>query len=215
MQLKPALMGAAILALPACMTGSHDHGHGHPHMHGPDGAMLHAHQDKIVVDGAGDEVDNPFHPIRLLLSSEETAGDVTVYEFVLPPRSPGSPPHTHTREDEYFYVVSGVLTIMSGEQIQSLYPGDFAALNRGNTHMFWNASDETTKLIMTTTGGSFEGFMNSVAPRLAEAKPDSAEAAGAVIGQLASEYGITIAMEKMPPEAAPFYGPPPTGDPAR
>jgi mannose-6-phosphate isomerase-like protein (cupin superfamily) len=201
---KFSVSGVGILALTACIAQptSHDH----------QGAMpghVHAHPDKLVVSGAGEMIENPFHPVRLLLSSEESAGDVTVYEFELPPRSPGSPPHTHTLEDEYFYVISGALSVMTGDQVLSLYPGDFAALNRGNTHMFWNASDETTRLIMTTTGGSFEGFMNSAAPRIAEAKPDSAEAAGAVIGQLAAEYGITISMEKMPPEAAPFYGPPP------
>ena len=203
---KLALGGAALLALSACMT------HPEGHHHGPEGAIVHAHPDKLVVAGAGTEIANPFHPVRLLLSSEESVGDVTVYEFELPPRSPGSPPHTHTREDEYFYVISGALSVMSGDQVLSLYPGDFAALNRGNTHMFWNASDETTRLIMTTTGGSFESFLAGVAPRLAEAKPESAEAAGAVIGQLAAEYGITISMEKMPPEAAPFYGPPPAGE---
>ena len=31
--------------------------------------------------------------------------------------------------------------------------------------------------------------------------------AGAVVGKLAAEYGITISMEKMPAEAAPYYGP--------
>lgn len=201
---KITLCGAGLLALSACMTQPAGHDH-----HGVLTDHVHAHPDKLVVAGAGEAIENPFHPVRLLLSSEESSGDVTVYEFELPPRSPGSPPHTHTREDEYFYVVSGALSVMSGDQILSLYPGDFAALNRGNTHMFWNASDETTRLIMTTTGGSFEGFMNDAGPRIAEAKPDSAEAAGAVIGQLAAEYGITIAMEEMPPEAAPFYMPPP------
>ncbi len=201
------VFGASTLALSGCMTAPAGHDH--------TGAMagyVHALPDKLVVSGAGDEIENPFHPVRLLLSSEESVGDVTVYEFELPPRSPGSPPHTHTREDEYFYIISGALSVMTGDQILSLYPGDFAALNRGNTHMFWNASDETTRLIMTTTGGSFEGFMNKAGPRIAEAKPDSAEAAGAVIGELAAEYGITISMEKMPPEAAPFYMPPPPAD---
>lgn len=201
---KLSLSSAGVLALAACTM--HPSGQDH---HGAMADHVHARPDKLVIAGAGASVENPFHPVRLLLSAEETAGDVTVYEFELPPRSPGSPPHTHTLEDEYFYVISGALSVMTGDQVLSLYPGDFAALNRGNTHMFWNASDETTRLIMTTTGGSFEGFMNSAAPRIAEARPDSAEAAGAVIGQLAAEHGITISMEKMPPEAAPFYGPPP------
>ena len=142
-----------------------------------------------------------------MLSHAGSDSDVTVYEFKLAPRSPGSPPHTHTLEDEFFYVVEGELSALSGEDVLTLAPGDFAALNRGTTHMFWNGSDVTTRLIMFTTGSSFEAFLEGAGPRLAEAQPGSAEEAGAVIGQLAIEHGITIEMEKMPAEAAPIYMP--------
>ena len=165
-----------------------------------------AADDKVVRAGEGAAVENPFHPITLLLSKAENEGAVTVYEFEVPAQSPGSPPHTHANEDEYFLIVEGELSVMSGDTVTTLGPGDFAALNRGNTHMFWNAGDAPVRLIMTTTGGSFEEFMASVAPTLAEAKPADAMAAGAVLGQLAAEHGITIAMDQMPEEAAPFYG---------
>ena len=201
MKLKSAIVPALALGLAACVHPQHEHEHA---MAAPD------HPDKLVRAATGEMVDNPFHPVRLLLANEESAGSVTIYEFLLPPESPGSPPHTHTLEDEYFFVVSGTLDVLSGGEVLRLNPGDFAALNRGHTHMFWNGSDAPTELVMATTGGSFEAFMESAAPRLAEAQPDSAEAAGAVIGQLAAEHGITISMEKMPEAAAPFYGPPPS-----
>ncbi|GGB62387.1 MULTISPECIES: cupin domain-containing protein [Henriciella] len=164
--------------------------------------------DKVVAAGTGADVENPFHPIRLLLSSEEASGDVTIYEFILPPESPGSPPHTHTHEDEYFYILSGTLDVLSNGETLRLSEGDFAALKRGNAHMFWNGSDSETQLLMMTTGSSFEAFMQSVSPRLAEARPEGPEAAGAVIGQLAAEHGIKISMEQMPAAAAPYYAPP-------
>ena len=168
----------------------------------------HHHTDKLVLAETGEAVENPFHPVRLLLSSEESMGEVTIYEFILPPKSPGSPPHTHTHEDEYFYVTSGTLDVLSNGEVLRLNPGDFAALNRGHAHMFWNGSDGETELVMMTTGSSFEAFMESVSPRIAEARPESAEAVGAVIGQLAAEHGIMISMEMMPEEAAPYYAPP-------
>ena len=199
MIIKAGAVAAAMIGVAAC---AHAHGN-------EDGHHEAGHVDKVVPAGTGESVENPFHPVRLLLSSEETTGDVTIYEFILPPQSPGSPPHTHTHEDEYFYVLSGTLDVLSDGETIRLQPGDFAALTRGHAHMFWNGSDGETELIMMTTGSSFESFMESVSPRLAEAKPENAEAAGAVIGQLAADHGITISMDKMPAEAAPYYAPPP------
>ena len=198
MSTKWFLAAAALAATGACA-----HAHEHEGV-----AEVADHPDKLVRAETGESVENPFHPIRLLLASDESAGAVTIYEFILPPGSPGSPPHTHTHEDEYFYVTSGTLDVLSNGEVLRLNPGDFAALNRGHAHMFWNGSDGETELVMMTTGSSFEAFMESVSPRLAEAKPESAEAVGAVIGQLAAEHGITISMEMMPEEAAPYYAPP-------
>ncbi|MCZ4299468.1 cupin domain-containing protein [Henriciella marina] len=168
----------------------------------------HHHTDKLVSAETGATVENPFHPVRLLLSSEESMGEVTIYEFILPPKSPGSPPHTHSQEDEYFYVLEGTLDLLSEGSVKRISDGDFAALKRGNAHMFWNGSDTETQLLMITTGASFEQFLQSVSPRLAEGKPTSPEAVGAVIGQLAAEHGIEISMEMMPAAAAPYYAPP-------
>lgn len=162
-------------------------------------------ENRIVRHGEGVVVNNPFHPATLLLASRESQGDLTIYEFLLPPRSPGSPPHTHTREDEYFYVVSGQLNILSGSETKVLNPGDFAALNRGNAHMFWNGGDVDARLIMATGGGSFEAFMADAAAVVEAAKPQTQEDFGAAIGRHAAAHGIYISMDQMPPEAAPYY----------
>ena len=211
MKLTTEILPALAFGLAACAHGAH------PHEHADDHAMTisdHAdHPDKLVRAAKGEMVDNPFHPVRLLLSNAESAGEVTIYEFLLPPKSPGSPPHTHSLEDEYFYVLSGTLDVLSNGETLRLKPGDFAALNRGHAHMFWNGSDTPTELLMTTTGSSFEAFIASAAPRIAEARPANAEEAGAVIGQLAAEHGIIISMDQMPEAAAPFYAPPPPPEP--
>lgn len=201
---KFILAGLGFIAL-AGAASAHEEAQGHHDDHGN-------HPDKLVVDGSAPDVENPFHTVRLLLSSEESAGEVTIYEFALPPHSAGSPPHTHTLEDEYFYVLSGTVDVLSNGKVVRLNPGDFAALNRGHTHMFWNGSDEPNEFLMMTTGSSFEAFMQSVSPRLAEAAPASPDEAGALIGQVAAEHGIAITMEKMPEEAAQYYAPPPRSE---
>ena len=161
--------------------------------------------NKLVPAGTAPAVENPFHPIKLMLSSEESAGELTLFEFEVPAQSPGSPPHMHTLEDEYFVILSGTLDVLVDGSVQRLEAGDFAALTRGHTHMFWNGSETPVRLLMATTGHSFEGFMSKVGPRLAEAQPAGPAEAGAVIGALAAEHGISITMEDMPAEAAPFY----------
>lgn len=176
------------------------------HKHGKK-ANKQAIKNKIVNSGQGQEIQNPFHPVSLLLSNEESEGNVTIFKFDLPPNSAGSPPHTHSLEDEYFFVTSGTLSIMSDNKVLKLKEGDFASLNRGIPHMFWNGDDEPVSLIMTTTGEAFEAFMSAVGPDLASARPANSAEAGAVIGALAAEYGIEISMEKMPAEAAQYYKP--------
>jgi uncharacterized cupin superfamily protein len=162
---------------------------------------------KIVRAGDAESVENPFHPVKMMLSSQENVGKVTIYEFEVPAQSAGSPPHTHTLEDEYFFILEGRLDIMNGDRLDVLREGDFASLSRGDTHMFWNSSDAPVRLLMMTTGGSFEAFIGAVAPRLADAKPANSMEAGAVVGQLASEHGITISMDRMPAQAATYYQP--------
>jgi mannose-6-phosphate isomerase-like protein (cupin superfamily) len=45
-------------------------------------------------------------------TSAETAGAFSLWEAVIPPGA-GAPPHTHSREDESFYILSGELHIES------------------------------------------------------------------------------------------------------
>ncbi len=190
--LKLGMAIAAVLGMNSCAI-AHEHG---------EADVL---PNKFVPAGTAPDVANPFHPIRLILASDETAGELSLFEFEVPAQSAGSPPHTHTLEDEYFFILSGTLDVLVDGEVSQLGEGDFAALTRGHTHMFWNGSDQPVRLLMATTGASFETFMSSVAPRLAEAKPDGPQAAGAVVGALAAEHGITITMEDMPEEAAPYY----------
>ncbi|MGB3627014.1 MAG: hypothetical protein WA989_14380, partial [Henriciella sp.] len=102
MTLLKVAISAVLIGLGAC---AHADGHGHDHL----SESAAEHPDKLVRAETGANMENPFHPVRLLLSSGESAGEVTIYEFILPPNSPGSPPHTHTLEDEYFYILSGTL----------------------------------------------------------------------------------------------------------
>jgi quercetin dioxygenase-like cupin family protein len=168
-------------------------------------AML--HPPTIIEPGAGKPVEIPIHPVKKLISQTENADGLTFYEFVVPPHSAGAPPHTHTHEDEFFYVVSGAVQFMEGDRIISGNPGTFAALTRGYPHAFWNASDEPALMVVGVSNGRFEDFFDALAAEAREKQPSTRAEVGEMIGRLAAEADIAIRMDLLPEEAAPFYGP--------
>lgn len=165
------------------------------------------HPPTIVEPGGGTPVEIPIHPVNKLLSQTENADGLTFYEFMVPPRSAGAPPHTHTHEDEFFYVVSGTVQFMNGDEVISGEPGTFAALTRGHPHAFWNAGDEPAVMVVGVSNGRFEDFFDALAAEARETQPATRAEVGAMIGRLAAESDISIRMDLLPDEAAPFYGP--------
>ena len=67
----------------------------------------------------------------------------------LPPGAWSSQRHWHTHEDEFIYVVSGRLTLVTDEGEQLLTPGMFAGFPAGNPdgHHLRNLSDEVASYL--------------------------------------------------------------------
>src|SRR5215510_1963487 len=78
----------------------------------------------------------------------ETAGSLSLWEAVFPPGA-GAPPHTHHREDEGFYVLSGELLIeVEGEPApHRIGPGAFFFGARGRRHAVRNVSDQPARVL--------------------------------------------------------------------
>ncbi|WP_297549880.1 cupin domain-containing protein [Amycolatopsis sp.] len=68
---------------------------------------------------------------------ESTGGAFGLLEASVPPGS-GPPPHVHTRQDEAFYLLDGVLEVTAGEKTTVVRTGDFVYLPRGTAHWFRN-----------------------------------------------------------------------------
>lgn len=67
----------------------------------------------------------------LLAGAADTGGAVS---FVVPPLAPrtlGSPVHTHTREDEWSYVLEGQVGVRLGDRTVTARPGDLVLKPRG------------------------------------------------------------------------------------
>ena len=119
----------------------------------------------------------------------ETAGTFSLWEDVVPPGS-GVPPHTHAREDEAFYVLSGEIVIeFEGEAApRRVASGGFFFGARGRRHAYRNLSDEPARVLVlcAPSCGLDEMF----------AELDAATAAGrpemATLAAIAAKYGVTI-----------------------
>lgn len=76
----------------------------------------------------------------------DAEGRVGRLEFTIAPKS-HVPAHAHPGTVETFAVVSGVLSVKTGERTLRLGPGDRAATAPGETHSLWNEGTETAHVI--------------------------------------------------------------------
>lgn len=125
-------------------------------------------------------------------SSQATAGRVAVIEH-LSPRGSGSPLHLHHREDEWFYVIEGGLTVWVGGQVINA-AGSFVYGPRGVPHAYTVSSDTARFLVVTEPAG-FDNFIRALAQPDAQrvipppaTQPTDVEA----MTRLAAEHGIEI-----------------------
>lgn len=110
--------------------------------------------------------------VRFMIDGGSTGGRFSLVEHPLPPRSLGSPVHTHRDEDEFSYVIEGRVGIQLGEQELVAGPGDLVTKPRGVPHSFWNAGDEPARLLELISPAGFEAYFRELAPVLAEPEPD-------------------------------------------
>src|ERR1700677_211429 len=78
---------------------------------------------------------------HLLATGKETDGKYALIEAIVPPGG-GPPPHSHSREEEGFYVLEGELRITVDGEPFVAHRGDFVNLPIGSLHSFTNATDK-------------------------------------------------------------------------
>ncbi|TIL36277.1 cupin domain-containing protein [Mesorhizobium sp.] len=126
----------------------------------------------------------------------ETAGSFSLWESVVPPGA-ATPPHTHAREDDGFYVLSGELVIeFEGDSApRRVAPGGFFFGARGRRHAVRNDADKPARVLVfcAPSCGLDQMF----------AEMDAATAAGmpemAKVVAIAAKYGVTIDAPADPP----------------
>jgi quercetin dioxygenase-like cupin family protein len=99
---------------------------------------------------------------RVLLRSEQTAGEVSVIESAAPPGFTGPPLHHHDF-DETFYVVEGELTFQLRDELFRVKAGEVAFAPRGVPHTFTNRSADPARYLIVCTPAGFERYFARMA----------------------------------------------------
>jgi quercetin dioxygenase-like cupin family protein len=117
----------------------------------------------------------------------ETAGSFSLWEAVVPPGD-GPPPHTHHREDEAFYVLSGELVFEFDGETHRVTSGGFVFGARGRRHSFRNVGDTPARLLILGVPGAGLDQMF--------AELDAVTTGGVrdmkAIAAITAKYGVTI-----------------------
>jgi len=121
----------------------------------------------------------------------ETGGTVTVMEAVFPP-GVGAPPHTHTHEDEAFYILDGEMTFeIEGHHLPlRLAAGGFVLAPLGGRHAFRNDSTREAKMLVLALPGGLErmfGAFDEAVRRANGGMPPEAE-----IVAIAARSGVAV-----------------------
>jgi mannose-6-phosphate isomerase-like protein (cupin superfamily) len=110
-----------------------------------------------VAGGEGDRIWIVGDTMTLKATEDTTGGGLVLLENLTAPGG-GPPPHIHTREDEFWYVIDGTFEIRIGNEVHALGPGGFAYAPRGTVHNFRNTADTPSRILVGFTPGGMGAF---------------------------------------------------------
>lgn len=131
------------------------------------------------------------HLMTVLVNSKATGGRYALLRAT-ERRGLEPPPHTHTKEDEAFFILEGEVVYTVGHQTFHAKEGDVMFLPKNIQHSFKILSEKLETLIMLTPGG-FENYFVEMSqpaeavqlPPLPQGPPDIKK-----LVATASKYGV-------------------------
>ena len=136
------------------------------------------------------------------LAGVDTGGAFCLLEVSLA-SGMGVPRHTHTREDEAYYVISGELEVTVGGEVFVLKAGDSLMAPRNIPHEIRNSGEVENHYLLVFSPSGFEEFImaaalpaprNASAPtqRQLQAANEDPSSAAENVHKLAAQYGIVF-----------------------
>ena len=134
----------------------------------------------------------------ICLTGTDTGGAFCLLEVSLAPGI-SVPRHTHTREDETYYVTSGELEVIVGNDVFVLKAGDTLMAPRDIPHQLRNSGSTANHYLLVFSPSGFEEFVmatalpapdNAVPPTERQLQVEDPSVAVQNVHKLATEYGI-------------------------
>jgi len=128
----------------------------------------------------------------ILLSGEDTGGAYCLLDLKVAPGK-GVPRHTHTREDEALFVLSGELEAIVGDEVFTLRAGETLMAPRNIPHQLRNSGAVINHYLIMFSPAGFEEFLKATsvpAPGDAVAPAEPPAVAVRNVFELAAGYGI-------------------------
>ncbi|HZG41453.1 MAG TPA: cupin domain-containing protein [Longimicrobium sp.] len=145
---------------------------------------------QVVLSAQAPVVDLGSFGVRFLAAAHQTGGALSVVEHPVPPRTLAAPLHRHRHEDEYSYVVAGVMGAVLGDEVVHAPAGSLVFKPRGQWHTFWNAGDGTCRILEIIAPGGFEQLFADIA-----ADPEAMR--GERAAALDARYGLDVDYESI------------------
>lgn len=96
---------------------------------------------------------DPSSVMTLLADSDGAGGGFTSYRSTFAKGAVGAPAHFHTKATELFFVISGSLRVLVGEDVTTLNEGDFLAVPPHTPHAFAAAPGAEADVLFVFTPG--------------------------------------------------------------
>jgi mannose-6-phosphate isomerase-like protein (cupin superfamily) len=125
--------------------------------------------------------------VRFIIGGDQTGGRFSVVEHPLKPGALGAPLHTHSREDEFSFILEGELGVQIGDREFVATPGMLVFKPRAIPHTFWNKGPQLARLLELICPAGFERYFAEVAEVMAKQPPDFA-----ALPTIADKYGLTL-----------------------
>lgn len=89
--------------------------------------------------------------VTLLADVAATGGKLTSHRSIFRPGKEGAPPHLHKEASELFFLLSGSLRVLTGDDLITLDKGDFLVVPPNTAHAFEAAGTTDAEVLFVLT----------------------------------------------------------------
>jgi uncharacterized cupin superfamily protein len=139
----------------------------------------------MLQDTPGDVINIGHMTIRYLRDGSASQ-EMGAFELTVPPGSNVPPPHSHSANDEFIYVLEGVLRYRVDDDERDLSPGQWMFTPRGSVHAFSNPHSASARALVTNTPDIGAQYFRDVAAVVTPGAPPNK----ARLLEIMTHYGL-------------------------